>query len=158
MIKTIPHVIPRAMGVMFLWAGLYKVVFLGQAIASLEALEVPRLLADRLVLLATSAEIYLGFLLFFKIAPRFAMRLAISVLFLFSTYVFYLSTLADPPSCGCLGLTGIFKNSRHQSFFDLTRNVLLLWAMTLSYSAMFHSESPLNNSGNTQLLSAPPAL
>jgi hypothetical protein len=35
------------------------------------------------------------------------------------TFLWYLSTLANPPSCGCLGLTGMFDSSRHDAVFGI---------------------------------------
>ena len=55
----------------------------------------------------------------------------------FAGYLWYLSTLANPPSCGCLGLTGIFENSRNEALLGLARNFTILWAMKWSYDRHF---------------------
>lgn len=42
-----------------------------------------------------------------------------------------------PPSCGCLGLTGIFKSRKQEALFGLFRNCLILWALKLAYDYYF---------------------
>ena|SRR5437879_2751104 len=49
----------------------------------------------------------------------------------------YLSTLAHPPSCGCLRLTGIFKSRKQEALFGLFRNCLILWSLKLAYDYYF---------------------
>ncbi len=137
MFHLLLRITPRVVGLILLWAGAYKMLFPAQAVMGLEALELQRWFAESLVYCAIVFELYLGSLLFFKVDLRLAMRLAFGLMFVFTTYLFYLSTLANPPSCGCLGLTGIFKSNKHQALFDLARNVVILWALVLSYRYHF---------------------
>jgi len=59
------------------------------------------------------------------------------LMFLFTGYLSYLCTLAHPPACGCLGLTGIFQNSRHEALLGLARNCAILWVIKWSYDRHF---------------------
>jgi len=44
---------------------------------------------------------------------------------------------SKPPSCGCLGLSAIFSSAKHEALFGLFRNVVILWALKLSYDYYF---------------------
>ena len=77
---------------------------------------------------------------------RFALRLATGLMLVFTVYLWYLSTLAHPPACGCLGLTGIFKSSRQEAAFGVARNFLILCAIKLAYDYYFPRAEPLSNS------------
>jgi hypothetical protein len=145
------NVIPRVVGLIFLWAGTYKMQFPAEAVIGLEALEFPRWVAESLVYFVIVMEIYLGLLLLLKIDWQLAMRLAFGLMFIFTTYLFYLSTLANPPFCGCLGLTGVFNSGKHQALFDLARNVLILWALAVSYRHHFPGTRPDNVSIASQM-------
>jgi hypothetical protein len=103
----------------------------------LEALGMTRWVAEMLVYLVTVLELYVGTILVLKIDLQFALRVAFGIIFIFAIYLFYLSTLANPPSCGCLGLSAIFKSTRHQALIGLTRNVAILWAVVLASQYYF---------------------
>ena len=85
-------------------------------------------------------ELCLGAILIQKLDLKFALIAATGLMFLFAGYLWYLSTLANPPSCGCLGLTGIFQNSRHEALLGLARNFLILWAIKWTYDGHFPSD------------------
>jgi hypothetical protein len=76
------------------------------------------------------------------------MILSTALVFVFTGYLFYRSTLAHPPSCGCLGLTGIFQNSRHEALLGLARNFLILWLIKWSYDRHL----PISRVGSKALL------
>jgi len=59
---------------------------------------------------------------------------------LLTGYLWYLSTLADPPKCGCLGLTGMFNSSKHEALFGVFRNCVILGALKLSFDHHFKPE------------------
>ena len=103
----------------------------------LEALDMTRWLAEMLVYLVTVLELYVGTILLFKIDLQIALRVAFGIILIFAIYLFYLSTLANPPSCGCLGLSAIFKSTKHQALIGLTRNVAILWAIVIAWRYYF---------------------
>jgi len=132
--------IPSLVGLMFLWAGFYKLLYPGQATMSLETLNVPYAVAKALITATIIAELYLGVILVWKLDLRFGLSMAMVLMFLFTGYLWYLSTLADPPKCGCLGLTGMFNSSKHEALFGVFRNCVILWALKLSFDHHFKPE------------------
>jgi uncharacterized membrane protein YphA (DoxX/SURF4 family) len=135
--RSLHRWMPAALGLLFLWAGLHKLLHPGTATMGLEALDVPHSLASALVAGVTALELYLGALLLLRRDLRYALWLATGLMLVFTGYLWYLSTLADPPSCGCLGLTGIFGNRRQEALFSLLRNCLILWAIKWTYDRHF---------------------
>jgi len=115
----------------------HKLLYPGQATMSLETLNVPYAVAKALITGTIIAELYLGVILVRKLDLRFGLSLAMGLMFLFTGYLWYLSTLADPPKCGCLGLTGLFNSSKHEALFGLFRNCVILWALKLSFDHHF---------------------
>jgi len=69
----------------------------------------------------------------FKLDLKYGLWAATGVLFAFTVFLWYLSTLANPPSCGCLGLTGLFKSNRADALFGIVRNVVILWLLKFAY-------------------------
>ena len=129
--------IPKLIGFIFIFAGCSKLLMPGQATMALESLDIPYGLANAIVIAVTILELYLGVLLILRIDLRYALVLSTGVMFAFTVYIWYLSTLAHPPSCGCLGLTGIFKSRKQEAWFGLLRNCLILWALKLTYDHHF---------------------
>lgn len=121
--------LPTLFGLMFVWAGIYKLLYPGAATMALEVIGVPNGWARGLVGSVTAAELYLGAILLVGRNRRYALNLATGVMLAFTLYLFYLTTLAHPPSCGCLGLTGIFENSRFEALLGLIRNCIILWGL-----------------------------
>lgn len=127
--------LPQLIGFLFLYAGVHKLFWPGQATLALETLGFSKGLAGATVALVLIAEIYLGTLLLTGIDSRYAMGASIALMLIFTGYMFYLSVIAHPPSCGCLGLTGIFNSSKHEAIFGLLRNCIILWLLKLSLGA-----------------------
>lgn len=129
--------VPRFVGLLFLYAGVHKMLYPGEATLALYSLDLPFVLANALVTTVIILEFYLGVILVLKIDLKYALTLSMSLMFLFTVYMWYLSTLANPPSCGCLGLTGIFRSNKQAALFGLCRNVVILWLLKLSYNYYF---------------------
>lgn len=127
--------LPKIIGLVFLYAGVSKLFWPGTATLALETIGFSKGLAAASVIVALIAELYLGALLLAGIDWRFALGACIVLMLLFTGYMFYLSTLAHPPSCGCLGLTGIFNSSKHEAVFGLVRNCTILWMLKVAYDA-----------------------
>jgi hypothetical protein len=129
MYRQILKAIPRIVGLLFLYTGTYKLLYPGQAATAHETLGLSQGVASAFVVGALISELYLGTTLLLSIDLRFAIGASMVLMLLFTGYMFYLSTLAHPPSCGCLGLTGIFTSSKHAALFGLFRNCAILWAL-----------------------------
>jgi len=133
MYRSWPKHVPFVVGLLLLWAGLGKLIHPGQATAALESLEMPYLLASIVMVGVVSAELYLGVLLVFRKDLRYALGATMSMMFVFAVFLWYLTTLADPPSCGCLGLTGMFESSKREAYFGVVRNCVLFLILKVSY-------------------------
>jgi len=129
--------IPRVLGALFVYAGIYKLLFPGEATTALESLGVRTWLVTSIVVSVLVAELYVGTLLLMNADLKFSLLFSTAIMFVFSGYLFYLSTLAHPPSCGCLGLSGIFKSSKQEAIWGLARNCIILWALKVAYESRF---------------------
>lgn len=139
--------VPVLLGALFLYAAIHKLLYPGAATMALESLDVPYALAKGLVTGVIILELYLGTILLLGLSLRFGLMLATGVMFAFAGYLWYLSTMASPPSCGCLGLTGIFENSRHEALFGLARNVFMLFLIKWTYDQHFPVRSAGSKTG-----------
>jgi hypothetical protein len=131
---------PLGLGLLLLFSGLYKVAHPGDATYALMSLDLFHRFARPTVVLVTAVELYLGIILTFRIDVRFGLRAATIVLFAFTLFLWYLSSLAHPPSCGCMGLTGVFKSSKQAALFGLVRNCAILWCLKWSVESYGRSE------------------
>ncbi|MCI0534145.1 MAG: hypothetical protein L0Z50_02840 [Verrucomicrobiales bacterium] len=129
--------VPTVLGLLFLYSGAYKVVYPGEATYALVALDLPKWLANSTIIAVTALEVYLGLILLLKKDLRFALSATTALMFAFTGFLWYLSTLASPPACGCLGLTGMFNSTKHDALFGIFRNCVILWALKLSYDYYF---------------------
>jgi hypothetical protein len=125
--------IPRLVGLLFLFAAINKLAFPIQAISALEVLGIPYFWGDLMVLAVIVIELYLGVVLLWHLDLRWGLAASMTLMFLFAVFLCYLSTLASPPSCGCLGLNKVFSNAKHEAWFGLLRNCLILGALKFSY-------------------------
>ena len=74
---------------------------------------------------------------------KFALGVTTGLMLVFTVFLWYLSTLAHPPACGCLGLTGLFENSRAEALLGVARNCLILWALKWAYDAYYPKAPPV---------------
>jgi hypothetical protein len=128
---------PPLLGALFILAAIAKLLHPGLATMALESLDLPTSWAQAIVACVTGLELYLGAILIFRLELKWALVFSTLVMSAFTVYLFYLSTLAHPPSCGCLGLTGIFQNSRHEALLGLARNCAILWLIKWAYDRHF---------------------
>ncbi len=124
---------PILVGLLFIYSGFYKLLYPGEATMALVALDLPERLAIVMIATVTAVELYLGIILLFKLDLKYGLWAATGVMFAFTLFLWYLSTLANPPACGCLGLTGLFKSSRADALFGVGRNVVILWLLKFAY-------------------------
>jgi uncharacterized membrane protein YphA (DoxX/SURF4 family) len=133
--------IPRLVGCLFLYAGIYKLLYPGQATLGLFSLGVTYQVATLLVTAVIVSELYLGVVLISHIDLKYAISVSMGVMLVFTAYMCYLSSLASPPSCGCLGVTGIFKSNKEAALFGMFQNCVVLWLLKLAYD--YYSEKDL---------------
>jgi hypothetical protein len=131
---------PAIVGAIFLFSGGYKLIFPGEATYALKALEFSEWLANATIIAVTALELYLGWVLVLKQDLKHSLIAAMVLMFAFTVFLWYLSTLAHPPSCGCMGLTGMFRSTKHAAIFGLFRNCAILWALKLCYDFYFAQE------------------
>src|SRR5947208_13757621 len=103
-VRSILRLAPSLIGILLLYAGIYKLVHPGEATYALRALSLSHNLATGIVIASTAFELYLGLVLLLKKDLRFALVATTMLFFMFTAFLWYLATLANPPSCGCLGL------------------------------------------------------
>src|SRR5262245_11496817 len=123
---------PTALGVLFAFSGLYKVLYPGEATYALMSLDAFHSFAATIIICVTGLELYLGTILLLRLDVGYGLWAATVLMFVFTGFLWYLSTLAHPPSCGCMGLTGMFKSTKQAALFGLIRNCLILWCLKLS--------------------------
>jgi hypothetical protein len=119
--------VPAAIGVLLFYSGVYKAIYPGEAVMALDSLDVNHRLAVATVSGVTGLEIYLGIILLFKADLSYGLTATSVLLLAFTVFLAYLSTLAHPPSCGCMGLKATFNSNRANALFGLLRNCVLLW-------------------------------
>lgn len=124
---------PALVGLLFIYSGIYKLIYPGQATMALVALDFKLGWANAAIIAVTILELYLGSILLLKLDLRYGLWVATALMFAFTVFLWYLSRLAHPPSCGCMGLTGVFLSNRHNALFGIFRNVLILWLLKFAH-------------------------
>ncbi len=130
---------PFLVGVLLIYAGVSKLIHPAQAVYALESLDIPQWIARASVGSLTVVEMYFGILSFIRSEVRYVLVGVGVLMFGFTVFLWYLTTLANPPSCGCMGLTGMFSSNRQAAFWGLVRNCLILWCLKVSYDYHFHT-------------------
>lgn len=135
--RNVGKYLPIALGLLFLYSGLSKALSPGAATHALRAVDVPRSLAEGIVVGVTILEIYLGIILLLRKDLRYGLAMVTGLLFAFTVFLWYLSTLAHPPSCGCMAITGIFKSNKHNAIVGIFRNCVLLYLGKVAHDYYF---------------------
>jgi len=128
---------PLLFGALFLATIIAKLIHPGSATLALEVLGLHYEWAAGIVAGVTAMELYLGTILLLRHDLKYALQLSTATLLIFTAYLFFLSSLANPPSCGCLGLNGIFRSSREEAIWGLVRNCAMLWGLKWTYDCHF---------------------
>jgi hypothetical protein len=129
--------VPRLVGAMFLYAAIGKLIYPVQAVAALESVGVRPSWAALMVFTVIAVELYLGAILILHLDLRWGLGASMGLMFAFAAFLCYLSTIPKPPACGCLGLSKVFSSAKHEAWFGLLRNCLILWALKFSYDYYF---------------------
>lgn len=125
---------PALVGALLVYSGLYKAIHPGEATLAVVALGAPISLATIAIGGLTCLELWLGIVLIVGVNRQVALWAATGLMLSFSIFLFYLSTMAHPPACGCLGLTGAFSSTRQAALFGLGRNCVILWLLRGAYA------------------------
>ncbi len=145
MIRVIHKFTPELVGLFLLYAGLYKVAFPAEAALALIAFGLGQALAQATVAAVSILELYVGVLLVFKVNLKYGLGTATVLMLLFSFFLFYLSIMANPPSCGCMGLASVFSSNKHNAIAGLARNCIVLWLLKGSYDHYYPKPVPAAN-------------
>ena len=137
MLPLVPKYVPALVGALFLCSGTYKVVHPGDATMALVALDLNPGLAHISIIVVTTLELCLGAILLRRLDLRYALGTSVGLIFLLTVFLFYLSTMSNPPSCGCMGLTAVFRSNRSNAVLGLLRNCVLLWLLRGSHEYYF---------------------
>jgi hypothetical protein len=122
---------------LFAYAGSYKLVHPGEATLALLTLGITQSLAVAGVMCVTAAELYLATILLTRSNLKFGLQVSTTLMLVFSLFLAYLSFIASPPSCGCMGLSTAFHSNKHNAIFALARNSLILWLLKAAYDFHF---------------------
>lgn len=135
--ETFVKIIPRLVGLVFLYTAISKLFHPAHAIAALESLGLRYGKAEAVVFAVITLEFYLGLILLFHVDLKWGLAASTGLMFLFAVFLWYLSTKSKPPSCGCMGLSTIFKSAKQEAWFGLARNCAILWLLKRSYDYYF---------------------
>jgi hypothetical protein len=137
MFRPIAKYVPTLLGLLLLYSGAYKMLRPGEATLAIASLDFPYWVAHWTVIVVTGVEIYLGVILLGRIDLRYGLAATTGLIFVFTAFLWYLSTLANPPACGCLGLTGAFESGKKGAVLGIARNCVILWLLKLSRDYYF---------------------
>lgn len=139
--------VPVVLGVLLLYSGVYKLLSPGEATLALKSLDLSIGLARWTIGLVTILELYFGVLLVAKIDLKFALVAVMALMFLFTMFLWYLSTLAHPPACGCMGLTWAFTTGKKGAVLGIARNCIILWLLKIAYDYYFRQRRGVSSTG-----------
>lgn len=131
------RLVPRLVGLLFVYAAISKLMYPTPATAALESLGLRSIWADAIVFSVTGFELYLGMILLMHRDLKWGLSASMALMFLFVVFMWYLSMTSEPPSCGCLGLAKVFTSTKQEAYFGLLRNCVILWALKWSYDCYF---------------------
>lgn len=145
--ESVGNHFPTLLAALFLYSGGYKLMHPGDAAYALMSLDLHQWLANTTVVFVTTLELYLGLLLLAKVSFKYSLTVSTGLLLLFTGFLWYLTTMAHPPACGCLGLTGMFSSTKKAAMFGILRNCFLLWGLRFSYDYYVKPASALPSAG-----------
>ncbi|HEV2292587.1 MAG TPA: DoxX family protein [Tepidisphaeraceae bacterium] len=120
------QLIPRIVGLIFLWAGVGKAhdPTRTQRVFAFDG--VPQPLTEPLTYAVSVGEMILGLALVIGFAQRRAVMAAILVLFVYSVQLAYLIAANNPPKdCGCVMLLAKYASAKQAMVLGLVRNAVM---------------------------------
>jgi hypothetical protein len=140
MIRFLGKWTPTLVGLLLVYSGIYKLFRPGEATMALIVLGFNHGLAGAAIVGVTILELYPGTILLLKLDVWYGLWLATGLMLAFTLFLWYLSLLAHPPACGCMGLTHTFVSNRHNALAGMARNVLVLWLLKCGFD--YYAEVP----------------
>jgi hypothetical protein len=131
--RSLPKWVPTAVGLLLLYSGTYKLIHPGEAVMALVVLGFARAVADAIIIAVTILELYLGIVLAVRFDLKYSLGVATGLMLVFTGFLCYLSLLAHPPACGCMGFVHVFLSNRHNALAGMVRNVIILWLLKWTY-------------------------
>lgn len=120
------QIIPRVVGVIFLWAGIEKILDPTRTHRVFAFDGVPQPLIEPLTMLVWVGELILGLVLLIGIARRRAVMAGVLVLFVYSVQLAYLIAADNPPEdCGCVALLAKYASAKQAMVLGLVRNAVM---------------------------------
>ncbi|MDQ3439924.1 MAG: hypothetical protein M3478_06190 [Planctomycetota bacterium] len=119
------QLIPRAAGLVYLYAGVMKAWDPTKTHRVFAFDGVPQSLVAPLTHLVWSAEVALALILLIGIAKRRAVIATILVLFVYSVQLAYLIAAQNPPDCSCVLLHAKYASAKQALALGLVRNAVM---------------------------------
>ncbi len=120
------QLIPRGVGLIFLWAGAGKFWDPTKTHRVFAFDGLPQPLIEPLTVAVWIGEVILGFVLLIGIARRRAVMATILVLFVYSVQLAYLIVADNPPKdCGCVALMAKYASAKQAMVLGLVRNAVM---------------------------------
>lgn len=133
---------------LFLWAGIDMALHPATVFLTLATLGLSLKLAEWLTIIVAALEATAGIMLLNHIRFPEATIFTNGLLLIFCAFLYFLRTLANPPSCGCPGLHGIFDSAHAEALLGLLRNVTLMLLLAWAYK---NETLPVNGAPSTEL-------
>jgi uncharacterized membrane protein YphA (DoxX/SURF4 family) len=128
--RWLQFLIPRVVGVVFVWAGVQKLMDPTKIIRVLEFDGLTQRIGELRLSVAGAFglgafEVVLGALLVLGLWQRRVMMITIVTLLVFSIQLAYLMFAQNPPECGCVTLWKNFRDARSRATSGLIRNAAM---------------------------------
>ncbi len=125
------RLVPQFVGLVFIWAGIVKLMQRGGLRAVLRFDAVPVAWIEPLTWIIIVVELGLGLALLILPRRREVLAAAIGLLILYTAQLVFLVFTHGAPSCGCMQLVEAFQDARRYNALSLARNVCLLLSLLL---------------------------
>jgi hypothetical protein len=119
------QILPRLVGLLFLWAGIEKAIDPTRIQRVLAFDGIPQSLLPSAALVLWAGEIAIGLALMFNVAWRRTIPIAIFVLLAFSVQIAYLIVAQNAPDCACVDLLRKYQTAHQALVTGLVRNAVM---------------------------------
>lgn len=135
-VAILVQVFPRLMGLMFVYAGILKVMDHSRMLVVLEFDGFPPRIVQYVAWFVIGTEILMGAMLILLNPRPWLMVMAAIMLVIYSGQLLFLVLSKDAPPCGCMELGAALRfraNEDHTNRLGLIRNAVLLGATFLTW-------------------------
>ena len=138
------YFIPVYLGVVLISSAMSKAIDRSEIMNSLTAINVAWQVAALITSVVVVSEVYLGLMLLRTPVKQYIIRCAIGMFLVYVGYLLYISTLANPPKCGCSSLMFTFKSNRDAALYGALRNMLYIYLMYYYAKCSFRAHSSIS--------------